>query len=186
MSETGNSLYDENDPFQLRKGHTLSWENVTVTRGGKAIVNNLIGEISPHNLTAIMGHSGAGKTTLLNVLSGKTCYEGRVQLDGVEIVPNDIQRKIAFVAQDDTLLATATPLEAIAFSARLRLPKNVSDEQTLQLASRIVTELGLDACKDVLIKNLSGGQKRRVSLGIELVVRPSIVLIDEPTSGLDR
>lgn len=133
-----------------------------------------------------MGHSGAGKTTLLNVLSGKMRYEGTVKIDDVDIVPNDIQRKIAFVAQDDVLLETATPKEAITFSARLRLPKTISNEQVSFLSEKIISELGLNECQDTLIKYLSGGQKRRVSLEIELVVRPNIVLIDEPTSGLDR
>lgn len=146
--------------------------------------------------TAIMGASGSGKTSLLNVLSGRTASKGRlrvsseVRFDGMKVEPTDIRirRKIAFVAQDDSLQATATPREAIKFSARLRLPRTTSDADINKLVDKMIEELGLSSCADTivggpLIKGISGGERKRTSVGVELVVKPSMVFLDEPTSG---
>ena len=139
-------------------------------------------------------NSGAGKSSLLNVLAGKIkssrtlSVTHNIQLDGEEVVPSavNIRRKIAFVAQQDVLLPTITPREAIRFSARLRLDQHVSDEDVELLTTQILEELGLTRVANSRIAQLSGGEMRRTSLGIELVTRPLIVLLDEVTTGLDR
>lgn len=143
-----------------------------------------------------MGASGCGKTSLLNVLSGRASSKGKlkiaseVKFDNVKVDPTNIRirREIAFVAQDDSLQATATPREAIRFSARLRLPRSTSDADIDKLVERMIVELGLSACADTivggpLIKGISGGERKRTSVGVELVVKPSMVFLDEPTSG---
>jgi ABC-type multidrug transport system ATPase subunit len=143
-----------------------------------------------------MGASGAGKTSLLNILAGRTRTNNRLQieadvrLNNYTVDPTNIKvrQSIAFVAQDDSLQATNTPREAIRFSAKLRLPKTVTEEQLDQLAQRMVNELGLASCADTivgsaLIKGISGGERKRASVGVELVVKPSMVFLDEPTSG---
>jgi ABC-type multidrug transport system ATPase subunit len=163
----------------------------------KKILQNVWGEAG-NETTAIMGPSGSGKTSLLNVLSGRARNLGRlkvtadVKLDGKSVDPTDVsvRQHIAFVEQDDTLCISATPREAIFFSAKLRLPKSYMDEQLHTLTDRMLTELGLQGCADTIIggtltKGISGGERKRTSVGVELVTQPSIVFLDEPTSGLD-
>ena len=145
-----------------------------------------------------MGPSGSGKSTLLNVLSGRArtggplVVESDVRLNNFSVDPTNIEvrNKIAFVAQDDSLQVTSTPREAILFSARLRLPKSTTDMDLNSLTNRMLTELGLLDCADTivggaLIKGISGGERKRTSVGVELAARPALVFLDEPTSGLD-
>lgn len=93
----------------------------------------------------------------------------------------EVRKEIAFVAQDDSLQVTSTPREAIRFSAKLRLPRNTDDEQIEKLVERMLSELGLTSCADTivggaLIKGISGGERKRTSVGVELVVKPAMVL----------
>lgn len=137
-----------------------------------------------------MGASGAGKTSLLSILAGRVRTRGKVRveadvrLDNYSVDPTNItvRKSIAFVAQDDTLQATATPKEAIRFSAKLRLPRSTSETQLDLLTQRMLEELGLSACADTivggpLIKGLSGGERKRTSIGVELVVVSNNVTI---------
>jgi ABC-type multidrug transport system ATPase subunit len=145
-----------------------------------------------------MGPSGAGKTSLLNILAGRATSRGPVtiesdvRLNNFAVDPTDIQvrQHIAFVAQDDSLVATATPREAIYFSAKLRLPRSTPEHLLKKLTDRMIDELGLQHCAETivggpLIKGISGGERKRTSVGVELVVKPAMVFLDEPTSGLD-
>jgi ABC-type multidrug transport system ATPase subunit len=145
-----------------------------------------------------MGPSGAGKSSLLNILSGRASSRGRIKLESdirlnnykVDPTKMEVRKLIAFVAQDDSLQVTATPREAIRFSAKLRLPKSTKESQLDKLTDRMLTELGLTSCADTivggeLIKGISGGERKRTSVGVELVTKPALVFLDEPTSGLD-
>jgi ABC-type multidrug transport system ATPase subunit len=102
-----------------------------------------------------------------------------------KVDPTDIEvrKQIAFVAQDDSLSFTATPREAIRFSAKLRLPRITTDDEIEDLADKMLAELGLSACADTmiggaLIKGISGGERKRTSVGVELVTKPSLVFLD--------
>jgi ABC-type multidrug transport system ATPase subunit len=115
-----------------------------------------------------------------------------VRLNNVAVDPTNIivRKQIAFVAQDDSLQITATPREAIRFSAKLRLSRDTTDSELDKLTTRMIRELGLISCADTivggpLLKGISGGERKRTSVGVELVVRPALVFLDEPTSGLD-
>jgi ABC-type multidrug transport system ATPase subunit len=147
------------------------------------------GEVPRKQTTAIMGPSGAGKTSLLNILAGRASTGGRLtissdlRLNNYTVDPTNInvRKLIAFVAQDDSLQVTSTPREAIRFSAKLRLPRSTTDHQLEKLTERMISELGLTSCADTivggeLIKGISGGERKRTSVGVELVVKPAMVL----------
>ncbi|GKZ00466.1 hypothetical protein MPSEU_000999100 [Mayamaea pseudoterrestris] len=192
------------DPFAPREGKTLVWRNVNMklAASGKekerVLLDNVWGEVPAKETTAIMGPSGAGKSSLLNILAGRASSRGRlsissdIRLNNYSVDPTNIEVRqyIAFVAQDDSLQVTATPREAIRFSAKLRLPRTTKNSQLDKLTSRMLTELGLTSCADTivggaLIKGISGGERKRTSVGVELVTKPALVFLDEPTSGLD-
>ena len=164
----------------------------------RKLLNDVWGEVPAKETTAIMGPSGAGKTSLLNILAGRASSHGRlhieadVRLNNYSVDPSkvSVRRQIAFVAQDDSLQVTQTPREAIKFSAKLRLPRSTTDEELNQLTEKMLEELGLTHCADTivggaLIKGISGGERKRTSVGVELVTKPPLVFLDEPTSGLD-
>lgn len=192
------------DPFYPREGKTLTWSNIDMTLAGnkktepRALLSNVWGEVPNKEITAILGPSGAGKTSLLNILSGRARTGGKitievdVRLNNFSVDPTDIgvRKQIAFVAQDDSLLSTATPREAIRFSAKLRLPRSTTDAELDKLTDTMLASLGLMHCADTLVggpllKGISGGERKRTSIGVELVTKPSLVFLDEPTSGLD-
>ena len=160
----------------------------------KVILNSLKGVVAPATFTAILGPSGSGKTTLLNFLSGRIggsnlAMEGTLQMNGVPI--DSIEKytnKISFVQQDDILMAVFTPREALRFSANIRL--KVSAESREEKVSKLLRDLGLEKCADTiigseLIRGVSGGERKRTSIGVELLTNPSMIFLDEPTTGLD-
>lgn len=176
--------------FRLQKSKDGSVE--------KTILDNVWGSAMPGETTAIMGASGAGKTSLFNILAGRARSRGRLDiaasltLGGSVVNSHDSQIRslFAFVAQEDSLHAPSTPRQALWFSARLRLPKSTTNQQVRDLVDASIADLGLTACADTIIggglqKGISGGEKRRVSIGVELVSNPHIIFLDEPTSGLD-
>jgi ABC-type multidrug transport system ATPase subunit len=114
-------------------------------------------------------------------------------LGGVKIDSRDreVQKHFAYVSQQDALHESSTPRESLMFSAKLRLPKTTTDDFIEDLVSGMIEELGLGSCCDTIIggtfrKGISGGEKRRVSIGLELVAHPNVIFADEPTSGLGK
>jgi len=177
-------------------GPGLEWEDVSFHVGETPILDKVSGSVAGGSVCAILGPSGAGKSSLLNVLAGRNSTRGKikvtayVEVGGQPVDPVSFRRNVAYVMQDDALIPTATPREALAFSASLRLGDSVSEAEKSRRVEKMLDELGLTGCADVLIggemiKGISGGQRKRTSVGIELVTRPKIVFLDEPTSGLD-
>jgi ABC-type multidrug transport system ATPase subunit len=162
------------------------------------LLKDVWGEVPPKKIVAIAGPSGAGKTSLLNILSGRQkssdtiTVQTDIRLNDYEVKPTKMKyrKQVAFVAQDDSLPVSATPRECIRFSAKLRLSRETTDAELDRLTNRMLVELGLEQCADTivggaLLKGISGGERKRTSVGVELVTQPSCVFLDEPTSGLD-
>lgn len=133
-----------------------------------------------------MGPSGAGKSSLLNVLAGRSAsakginISGSVYVGGKPINPVQFRRNIAYVMQEDALMATQTPEEVLRFSASLRLPHGTTKEEIENRVKKTLINLGIADCKDVmiggaLIKGISGGQKKRASIGIEIITNPDLL-----------
>ena len=178
----------------------LGWSDLKFSVGSgtkrKEILHGVSGSVRPGNLCAIMGPSGAGKSSLLNIIAGRiktrgaVTVTGDVTVNGSKVEPAALSRRIAYVMQEDSLFPTQTPREAFRFSALLRLPKTASRAQVDELVEAMVDALGLRKCcntniGNVMIPGLSGGEKKRTAIGVELISNPSILFLDEPTSGLD-
>ena len=163
----------------------------------KQILRAVSGAVAGGELCAIIGPSGAGKTSLLNILAGRISSRGTakrvggtVKLNGELTGPAALRQRIAYVMQQDLILPTQTVREALHFSAMLRLPTSVVESERRKLVEEMLSDLGLLACADTyvgdeMIRGISGGEKKRLSIGIELVMKPKLIFLDEPTSGLD-
>ncbi|KAE9585151.1 putative phosphonate-transporting ATPase [Lupinus albus] len=160
-------------------------------RGSKYILKGINCEARPGELTAIAGPSGAGKTTLLEILAGRISpckVSGYVLVNHLPMDANRFRRASGYVTQEDDLFPSLTVRETLMYSAMLRLPGGRKVAATR--VSVLMKELGLDHIADSRISGgsnhgISGGEKRRVSIGVDLVHDPAVILIDEPTSGLD-
>jgi ABC-type multidrug transport system ATPase subunit len=158
----------------------------------KTILDDISANLSSGTLTAIIGGSGSGKTSLLNQMSGRMkgnriSTSGRTLFNGSEDLSSV---KSAYVIQQDILLPTLTVRETLKYAAQLRLPSSVAQEEREQLVEEVITELSLKEAADTRIgnhahKGCSGGEKRRTSLGVQLLSNPSLLWLDEPTTGLD-
>jgi ABC-type multidrug transport system ATPase subunit len=135
-----------------------------------------------------VGPSGAGKSTLLNALTGfRPAHDGTVLYDGRDLYRSyaDLRQRIGFVPQDDILHTELTARQALDFAAQLRFPPDVTAEQRRARVDEVLEELGLSHRADLAISRMSGGQRKRCSVAIELLTKPSLLFLDEPTSGLD-
>ncbi|XP_051127110.1 ABC transporter G family member 1-like [Andrographis paniculata] len=179
----------------------LTWKNVSVTvpdhkAEGKRrhILRGLTGYVAPGEVVAVMGPSGSGKSTLLDALAGRLDSNTNTTVTG-DILVNGRKEPLAFgtsayVTQDDTLMCTLTVREAMYYSAQLQLPDSMSKKDKKDRAEATIKDMGLQDAVDTRIggwgaKGISGGEKRRLSIGIEILTNPNLLFLDEPTSGLD-
>ncbi|KAK7244558.1 hypothetical protein RIF29_39382 [Crotalaria pallida] len=185
--------------MENKKGIYLVWEDLTVvatnfsTREKRKVLNGLSGYAEPNRIMAIMGPSGSGKSTLLDALAGilptSVSMTGNVLLNGTKrsTTCRDI---ISYVTQEDYFLGTLTVRETLTYAAHLRLPANMTKNEIDVTVTKILAEMGLEDCADSRLGNwhlrgISNGEKRRLSISIEILTQPHILLLDEPTSGLD-
>ncbi|XP_022969810.1 ABC transporter G family member 21 [Cucurbita maxima] len=167
------------------------WRNHSQPNTTRTILNGVSGVVRPGELLAMLGTSGSGKTTLLTALAARLPgkISGAVTFNDKPF-SSSIKRKIGFVSQDDVLYPHLTVLETLTYAAMLRLPKELSQDDKVAQAEIIIAELGLTRCRNSIIgggllRGISGGERKRVSIGHEMIVNPSLLFLDEPTSGLD-
>ena len=159
------------------------------------IIKGATGYALPGEAMFIMGASGAGKTSLLNMLcdrisvKGGSTVSGKIMANDTLEVNQDVFGHIgAYVMQDDILFPMFSPRQALTFAARLKLKASIKEQD--DRVEELLKELGLSSVSDTMIgsamrKSLSGGEKKRTAIGVELITDPSVILLDEPTSGLD-
>ncbi|KAK8336595.1 hypothetical protein V6Z11_A09G134400 [Gossypium hirsutum] len=176
----------------------LLWEELTVALPNfgngptRRLLVGVTGCAQPGRIMAIMGPSGSGKSTLLDALAGRLA--GNVVMTGNVLLNGKKKRldygSFAYVTQEDILLGTLTVRETITYSAQLRLPSSLTRQDIDGIVEGTITEMDLQECADRLIGNwhlrgISGGEKKRLSIALEILTRPHLLFLDEPTSGLD-
>uniref|UniRef100_A0A3B3TQS7 ATP-binding cassette sub-family G member 8 n=1 Tax=Poecilia latipinna TaxID=48699 RepID=A0A3B3TQS7_9TELE len=169
----------------------LPWE----VKGNKqTAINNLSLRVRSGQMLAVIGSSGCGKTSLLDIITcrdeGGRMTSGHVLINGKPNTPQLVKKSIAHVRQDDRLLPHLTVRETLCFVAKLRLPSHFSQAQRDQRVDDVIAELRLRQCAHTRVGNdyvrgVSGGERRRVSIAVQLLWNPGILILDEPTSGLD-
>ncbi|KAL6046864.1 ABC2 type transporter superfamily protein [Balamuthia mandrillaris] len=186
---------EESTPRQNDNATELSWMSAYVVSpdGKKTLLRDACGRVKGRFL-AIMGPSGAGKTTLLNLLAGRVRL-GKVKgtkmmMDGYTYNTKDLKNLSGYVMQDDLLFPYLTVWETLRYAALLRLPPTMSNSEKLERVDSVICKLGLRHCAntwvgDPLKRGISGGERKRLCVGIELLSQPKILFLDEPTSGLD-
>ncbi|KDN61164.1 putative ABC-2 type transporter [Colletotrichum sublineola] len=187
---------DSDNSGLAKQTSVFHWKNVCydvqVKGETRRILDHVDGWVKPGTLTALMGVSGAGKTSLLDVLASRVTMgvvSGEMLVDG-HLRDSSFQRKTGYVTQQDLHLYTATVREALNFSALLRQPRQHSREEKLAYVDTVIDLLGMQEYADAVIGELGEGlnveQRKRLTIGVELVARPQLLLfLDEPTSGLD-
>ncbi|XP_040167071.1 ATP-binding cassette sub-family G member 1-like [Anopheles arabiensis] len=171
----------------------LSFQNVSYCvkhkhdRTHSAILKNLSGSFRSGRLVGIMGPSGAGKSTLLNVLSGfkKSNVTGQLMVDGQRLSERRSRKIISYTQQEVCLWPALTVEESLRYAAEFKLSPTIDQNQKRARVRELLHVLGLTGCADTLAGSVSGGQAKRLSIGLELLSDPKVMLLDEPTSGLD-
>ncbi|MEU5658362.1 FHA domain-containing protein [Streptomyces sp. NPDC047737] len=168
---------------------SFSARHLTVTvDGGKDILKDVSFGVPEKSLIAVIGPSGSGKSTLLKALTGyRPANQGDVLYDNRNLYKQfaELRQRIGLVPQDDILHKELTVTRALRYAAKLRFPADTTEAERTARIHEVLAELKLDIHKDKKITSLSGGQRKRVSVALELLTKPSLIFLDEPTSGLD-
>ncbi|MFI5799176.1 FHA domain-containing protein [Streptomyces sp. NPDC051677] len=161
---------------------------VAVDRGRKVLLDHVSFPVGEKCLLAVVGPSGAGKSTLLGALTGqRPAGHGTVVYDGRDLYRDyaELRQRIGLVPQDDILHAQLTVRSALSYAAELRFPQDTARAERRERVEEVIRELGLEQRAGQPVHSLSGGQRKRVSVALELLTKPSLLFLDEPTSGLD-
>ncbi|MEN3583968.1 ATP-binding cassette domain-containing protein [Streptomyces sp. ZYX-F-203] len=161
---------------------------VAVDGGVTTLIDGVSFPVGVDCLLAVVGPSGAGKSTLLNALTGqRPADRGTVLYDGRDLYHDypELRQRIGLVPQDDILHTQLTVRGALSYAAELRFPQDTAKAERLARVDEVMRELGLDQRAEQPVHSLSGGQRKRVSVALELLTKPSLLFLDEPTSGLD-
>lgn len=168
---------------------SFSARHLTVTvDGGKQILKDVSFGVPEKSLVAVIGPSGSGKSTLLKALTGyRPANQGDVLYDNRNLYKQfaELRQRIGLVPQDDILHKELTVKKALKYAAKLRFPADTTAQEREARIDEVLRELKLDIHKEKKVTSLSGGQRKRVSVALELLTKPSLIFLDEPTSGLD-
>ena len=170
------------------EGVDIVAKDVSFSVGDRQLLNDINFHLGPRTLTAIVGPSGAGKSTMLNVITGRTTpSQGEIVIGGRNLHKEygDLSQRIGLVPQADILHTRLTVKQALTYGAALRFPSETSAAEREERVLEVMEKLELTPRADLRIDKLSGGQRKRASIGLELLTKPSILVLDEPTSGLD-
>lgn len=178
--------YRQTSSFKVHQEYVLSWSNLSVD----GVLQNVTGRAAPGELTAIMGPSGCGKSTLLNIIADRMPSNNSISMNGAPRDSKLFRSAASFVAENEILLGCFTVYETLMYAAKLTTPSNVSAEKRKEHVEDAIAHMGLESCRnvivgDVLRQGIDAGQKRRLNIAIELVARPTILILEEPTAGLD-
>ena len=155
---------------------------------GVTLLDDITLSIPPRSFVALVGGSGAGKSTLLDALNGlRPAQRGNVLFNGQDYYKNmaAYSTQIGYVPQDDIVHRDLTVERALYYAAKIRLPSDFTEEQIEQRINEVLEEVELTHRRSLMVRDLSGGQRKRVSIALELLANPSVFFLDEPTSGLD-
>ena len=185
----GGGLKDFKAKSNIGDGFDLSFTKLclTVKVGGKSVntVNNLTGRLQAKTMTAVMGGSGSGKTSLLNALSGRASYgelSGTIRVNGIQSAISNHKNEVGYVPQDDIVYHELTVKENLMYSGRFQLQAGIKKHEIEDLADEVLANLGLTKVKDVIVgdvgkRGISGGERKRVNIGIELMRKPQILFL---------
>ncbi len=184
--------------YELKGGHLrrrlhtqgvkIETRGLTIRRGDRTVLENVNLSIPPNNFVGILGPSGAGKTTLLKALPGYLpAAAGQIFFDSLDLVGHreSCRAMVGFVPQEDVVYGSLTARENLDFALRLRVAGDLRPQERAAWVEHTLTRLGLEQYADRPVRTLSGGQRKRVSVAIELLSRPRLLFLDEPTAGLD-
>jgi ABC-type multidrug transport system ATPase subunit len=196
--ESGDFIGVGGQTLQLLDGHLrlvssrhTAWfgaVDLVVSVGGRRILDEVGFALEPSSVLAVVGPSGSGKSTLLNALTGfRPAESGNVVFDGRDVYAtyDDLRLRMGLVPQADILHTQLTVRQALSYAAELRFPRDVPAATRRTRVDQVMAELNLTDRADLRLDRLSGGQRKRVSVGCELLTEPSLLFLDEPTSGLD-
>ena len=183
-------LAEELDPSSMRLDVVHLGKKLP---SGKTLLNDISFSVYPGEVVALMGPSGAGKTALLECLTGKKHpTKGKVYLNGESLHKNwnTFRHSIGYVPQEDVMHRDLTVYETLYFAAKMRLPRDLPEEMVVDTVEHVMIRMGLANIRDSIIgdeqvRGISGGQRKRVNIALELITEPSLLFLDEPTSGLD-
>jgi len=183
--------FDRSALVQYSRGRGIQVDAHSLSRvvgHGLVTLNNISLSVYPGELVCIVGGSGAGKTTLLNALNGsRPATSGRVLYNGTDYYAyfDVFRHTLGYVPQDDIVHPELTVYETLYYAARLRLPPDTQRAEIDQRITDVLENLDLAGRRDHEVRQLSGGQRKRASIGVELLTQPTVFYLDEPTSGLD-
>lgn len=162
--------------------------NVTKSYGDKTVLNGVSVALYPREFVGLMGASGCGKSTLMDTLNGmRPATSGQVFVNDLDLYQHFdlLRRSIGYVPQRDILHEALTVERTLYYAGKMRLPSGTSSTQINEIISEVIETVGLTEQRDNAFRQLSGGQQKRLSLGIELITKPNFLFLDEPTSPLD-